>query len=153
MDILRALSTPNNDVRKKVLNLVVDLTSTQNVEDVIGHLKRELTSIENGDLGTAEEQADYKKLLVETIHQCAVKFPNVGQSVVEVLLDFLSDQGSTAKDVIIFVREFVDTHDNLRETVVQKLLQNISEIRDPSVYRIALWIMSEYALKKDDICE
>jgi len=153
MDILRALSTPNNDVRRKVLNLVVDLTSTQNVDDVIGHLKRELTSIENADSGTAEEESDYKNLLVETIHQCAVKFPNVGQSVVEVLLDFLSDQGSTAKDVIVFVREFVDTHENLRQTVVEKLLQNIAEIRDPGVYRIALWIMSEYAESVDEIDE
>ena len=104
------------------------------------------------------------------VYECAVKFPNVGQSVVEVLLDFLSDQGSTAKDVIVFVREFVDTHENLRQTVVEKLLvtflilkfptqkhfifeQNIAEIRDPGVYRIALWIMSEYAESVDEIDE
>eukprot|EP00494_Astrolonche_serrata_P033435 UN33704 len=151
MDILRALSTPNNDVRKKVLNLIVDLTSTSNIDNIIGNLKRELTNIENSDGGTNEEDLAYKNLLVETIHECAVKFPNVGQTVVEVLLDFLGDQGGTAKDVILFVREFVQKHADLRTQVVEKLKENMPNIREPNVYRTALWIISEYSFTEDQV--
>jgi len=151
MDILRALSTPNNDVREKVLSLVIDLTSTQNIDEVITNLKRELTNIEGQNDVTNAEELSYKNLLVETIHQCAVKFPNVGQSVVEVLLDFLSDEGSTAKDVILFVREFVEKHENLRPQVMTKLIQNVPDIVEHDVYRTALWIISEYSLNQEEV--
>ena len=39
MDILRALSTPNLDVREKILNLTLDLASQHNIEQIINVLK------------------------------------------------------------------------------------------------------------------
>ena len=44
MDILRVLSSPDLEVRKKTLSLVLQLTSTRNVEQVVMVLKKELTS-------------------------------------------------------------------------------------------------------------
>lgn len=37
MDILRVLSTPDLEVRKKTLQLALDLVSSRNVEEVSGH--------------------------------------------------------------------------------------------------------------------
>lgn len=40
MDILRVLATPDSEVRKKTLSLVLDLVSSRNVEDVVLVLKK-----------------------------------------------------------------------------------------------------------------
>lgn len=40
MDILRVLSTPDLEVRKKTLQLALDLVSSRNVEEVSGHTAR-----------------------------------------------------------------------------------------------------------------
>lgn len=40
MDILRVLSTPDLEVRKKTLQLALDLVSSRNVEEVSGHTVR-----------------------------------------------------------------------------------------------------------------
>lgn len=52
--------------------------------------------------GDQEKAAVYRAMLIQAIHQCAVKFPDVADSVVHVLMDFLSGDG--AIDVIVFVR-------------------------------------------------
>ena len=52
--------------------------------------------------GDQDKAAVYRAMLIQAIHQCAVKFPDVADSVVHVLMDFLSGDG--AIDVIIFVR-------------------------------------------------
>lgn len=40
MDILRVLSTPDLEVRKKTLQLALDLVSSRNVEEVSDHTAR-----------------------------------------------------------------------------------------------------------------
>ena len=40
MDILRVLSTPDSEVRKKTLSLVLDLVSSRNIEDIVLVLKK-----------------------------------------------------------------------------------------------------------------
>lgn len=40
MDILRVLSTPDLEVRKKTLQLALDLVSSRNVEEVSDHAAR-----------------------------------------------------------------------------------------------------------------
>lgn len=43
MDILRVLSTPDMDVRKKALSIALDMASGRNVEELVLFLKKELT--------------------------------------------------------------------------------------------------------------
>lgn len=42
MDVLRVLSSPDIDVRRKALNLAMDMVSSKNVEEVVTLLKKEL---------------------------------------------------------------------------------------------------------------
>lgn len=42
MDILRALSSPDLEVREKTLNLALDLISSRNVEDLVKFLEKEV---------------------------------------------------------------------------------------------------------------
>lgn len=54
MEILRVLSSPDIDVRKKALNLALGMVSSKNVEEVVMLLKKELSK-------TLDEQ--YEKVI------------------------------------------------------------------------------------------
>jgi coatomer subunit beta len=70
MDILGALSSPNMDIRRKTLDIVLDLVSPKNVEDVVMLLKKEIQKTQSKEVENASE---YRQLLIQSIHSCAVK--------------------------------------------------------------------------------
>merc|ERR1719295_1306809 len=98
MDILRGLATLNIDVRRSILELILSLAAPNNIEDIIGCLKKEIIGMNNAlNLVAAGDEYDahsveYRNLLVETIHFCAVKFPKVASSVVHLLMNYLGDE-------------------------------------------------------------
>ena len=48
---------------------------------------------------------EYRQLLIQSIHICAIKFSEVAASVVHAMMEFLGDSNnSAAVDVIAFVR-------------------------------------------------
>lgn len=60
---------------------------------------------------------------MQTLHSATIKFPDVAQQIVPVLMEFLSDQTETAaSDVLLFVREAVQRLTHLRPIIVQQLL-------------------------------
>jgi coatomer subunit beta len=88
MDILRALVSPNIDIRKKTLDISMDLVTQRNIDEVVAVLKKEVMKTQNKDF---EKAGEYRQLLVQAIHNCAVKFPDVAANVVHLLMDFLGD--------------------------------------------------------------
>lgn len=151
MDILVALSSPDLDVRKKVLKIALGMVSSRNVDDVVNYLKKELTKTVNQQF---EKNSEYRQLLIQAIHTCAIRFAEVAASVVDLLLDFIGDSSSSsAVDVISFVKEVVEIFPDLRASIVSRLLHTIETVRASSVYRGALWIIGEYALEEHDIQE
>lgn len=56
MDILRVLSSPDLEVRRKTLSLVLQLTSTRNIEQVVMVMKKELT----GTMEASSDSSDIK---------------------------------------------------------------------------------------------
>ncbi|TMW56239.1 hypothetical protein Poli38472_008887 [Pythium oligandrum] len=140
MDIMRALSSPSIDICKKVLEIAMDLVSTRNIEEVVNHLKREVVKTQDKSL---EKSGEYRHLLIQAIHSCAVKFPDVATHVVHLLMEFLNSDG--AMDVILFVRAMCESYPELRERILQKLLISFSDISLAKVYRVALWILGEYS--------
>ena len=151
MEILRILSSPDIEVRRKVLDLALEMISSRNVDDVVGLLQKELAkTVED----SYEKNNEYRSLLIAGIHRCAVKFPNVAATVVGSLMDFISDfSNSSAVDVISFVKEVVERFPQLRSSIVEKLVSTLSEVRAGKVYRGALWIIGEYSLDESDIRE
>lgn len=151
MDILVALSSPDLDVRKKVLKIALGMVSSRNVDDVVNFLKKELTKTVNQQF---DKNSEYRQLLIQAIHTCATRFAEVAASVVDLLLDFIGDSNSTsAVDVILFVKEVVEIFPDLRASIVSRLLHTIETMRASTVYRGALWIIGEYALDEHDIQE
>ncbi|CAK4072988.1 unnamed protein product [Aphanomyces euteiches] len=143
MDIMRALSSPNLDICKKVLDIAMDLVTPRNIDDVVGHLKREVVKTQDKNRMDKAACDEYRKLLIRSIHSCAIKFPDVAHQVVHLLLEFVSSDG--AMDVVLFVRTMCETYPDLRPTIVEKLMNLLSDIQTARVFRVALWVLGEYA--------
>jgi coatomer subunit beta len=143
MDLLRVLSTPDIDIRRKALKSALQLLSAQNIEDVVSYLKKEIVKVDNSNDQSA---AEYKKALVQSIYECAVKFPHVASSVVHLLIGFVGDERSDfALDVLLFVREIIQEFPNLRSQILHKLIESFAEIKSSVVFHAALWILGEFA--------
>ncbi|XP_068744674.1 coatomer subunit beta-like [Montipora capricornis] len=152
MDILRVLSSPDLEVRKKTLQLVLDLVTSRNIHEVVAVLKKEVTKTHNES--EHEDIGGYRQMLVRTLHTCSVKFPDVAVSIVPLLMEFLGDTNEQAAfDVLLFVREAVQRFEQLKPVIMEKLLENFHTIKTVKIHRHALWIMGEYAISKQDILD
>ena len=56
-----------------------------------------------------------------------------------------------AMDVLIFVREMIHKFANLKETILQKLLEIFSSVKSIKIMRGTLWILGEYCEEAEDI--
>lgn len=153
MDMMRALSSPNMDIRRKTVDLAMDVVTRRNVDEVVGVLKKELMRTHSSDTGSEKESVgEYRQLLIKAIHSAAVRFPEVAPTAVNVLTDFLGDSyGTAATDVILFVREVCERFPDLRSTVLAKLLVSLPSIRNAVVVRGALWILGSYSELPQDV--
>jgi coatomer subunit beta len=149
MDILRVLTSPDIEVRRKCLNIALEMTTNRNVMEVAGFLKKEIAKTYDQDY---EKNLEYRQLLVHAIHTCAMNFPEVTSSVIYVLMEFLTDtQNASGVDVVTFVREVFDRFGDLRSEILPILLETFPRIGNPRVFRGALWIVGEYSLTGKDI--
>lgn len=149
MDILRALSSPNVDIRRKTIDIVLELITPRNVDEVVLMLKKEVVKTQSGEL---EKNGEYRQMLVQAIHSCAIKFPEVASTVVHLLMDFLGDSNvASALDVAVFVREIIETNPKLRVSIITRLLDTFYQIRAARVCSCALWIIGEYCLSLSEV--
>lgn len=150
MDILRVLAASDLEVRRKTLNLALDLVSSRNVEEMVLVLKKEVTKTHN--TVEHEDTGKYRQLLVRTLHASCVRFPDVAHAIIPVLMEFLSDTNEhAAADVLVFVREAMQRFDQLRGLIVSKLLEVFSTIKSSKIHRGALWLLGEYCNTVEDI--
>ncbi|KAH1424356.1 hypothetical protein KXX32_006908 [Aspergillus fumigatus] len=151
MEILRVLSSPDIDVRRKALGIALEMVSSKNVEEVVMLLKKELGKTVDEQY---EKNSEYRQLLIQSIHHCAIKFSEIAASVVDLLMDFIADfNNNSAVDVISFVKEVVEKFPKLRASIVDRLVSTLSEVRAGKVYRGVLWVVGEYSLEEKDIRE
>ena len=67
-------------------------------------------------------------------------------------MDFMGDANQTsAVDVVLFVREIVETYPQLRDVVMPKLLQTFPTIQASRVSRVALWLLGEYCVSAEQV--
>ncbi|TYH69660.1 hypothetical protein ES332_D05G070800v1 [Gossypium tomentosum] len=149
MDVLRALSSPNLDIRRKTLDIVLELITPRNINEVVLMLKKEVMKTQSGEL---EKNGEYRQMLIQAIHSCAIKFPEVASTVVHLLMDFLGDSNvASAVDVVVFVREIIETNPKLRVSIITRLLDTFYQIRAARVCSCALWIIGEYCLSLSEV--
>jgi coatomer subunit beta len=151
MDVIRALSAPSILIRRKTLELVLELINPKNVEEVVLALKKEIQKTHATGADDAAEE--YRAALINAIHACAVKFPDIAANVIHVLLDFLSDSSTSGLEVVLFVREVVHKYPDLRPQVLRSLISSVSQITSGKVARTVLWILGEFCDSAADIDE
>lgn len=150
MDIMRVLSSTDLEVRKKTLDLILELVTLRNIEEIVMILKKEVTKTHTE--GAEDESGNYRQLLVKTLHTCCVKYPDVAPSVVPMLTEFLGDSNEQAAlNVLLFVREAVLKFQSLKGVIIEKLLENFHTIRNVKIHRHALWILGEHCTDPHDI--
>jgi coatomer subunit beta len=126
----------------------MELVSPTTIDETIAVLKKEIAKTHTTD---TEKSPEYRQMLVSVMHTCVIKFPEISGTVVQVLIDFLDDSNATsASDVVLFVREVVESYPRLRELVVTRIIESFSTIKVPKVFRIALWILAEYTQGEDE---
>lgn len=151
MDILGVLTSTDMEVRRKAVKIALSMVTGRNVQEVVLFLKKQLTKTLEQEY---EKNVEYRQLLIQSIHICAVKFSEVAASVVHAMMEFLGDSSnSAAVDVIAFVREVVEKFPNLRRSITEKLLETLPDIKSGKVYRGALWIVGEYCSEAAEIHE
>ncbi|KAH6821720.1 Coatomer [Perilla frutescens var. hirtella] len=149
MDVLRALLSPNIDIQRKTLDIVLELIMPRNVNEVVLTLKKEVVKTQSGEL---EKNGEYRQMLIQAIHSCAIKFPEVASTVVHLLMDFLGDSNiASAMDVAVFVREIIETNPKLTVSIITRLLDTFYQIRAARVCCCALWIIGEYCLSLSEV--
>ena len=140
-------ASPNTEIRRKTLEIAMDCVSPRNIDEVMLVLKKEV--VKTSDASTGDGTNSYRSMLIHAIHGCAVKFPEIATSVVHLLLDFLGGEG--ALDVILFVREIMQTYPEIRATLRLKIVDALDEIKSSRVFRVALWILGEFSETEEDM--
>lgn len=155
MDVLRVLSCPNMEIRRKSIELGMDVVTRRNVEEVVGLLKKELTKTMSVDEAVEKESvSQYRQLLIKAIHSSSVRFPEVAEMAVGILTDCLYDSyGEAANDVIVFVREICERFEEFRPSVLSKILSMLPSIRNPTVIKGALWVFGSYSEQPKEVKE
>lgn len=106
MDILRVLSSPDFEVRRKTLNLCLDLVTSRTIGEMVIVLKKELTKTNNAN--DLEDMDKYRQLLVRGLHHLSIKFPDIAASIIPgiLLLILIYFIGLLIKMTKIFVYKF-----------------------------------------------
>ncbi|KAI9217376.1 adaptin N terminal region-domain-containing protein [Blastocladiella britannica] len=149
VDLLRVLATPDMEVRRRAARVALAMTNARNVAAVVNVFKKDLaraTADAAAEPAYASDRApEFRQLLIQSIHACAIKFPSVASNVIYILMDYLGDaSNASAVDVVAFVRECVERFPDLRPTILERLLGSIPDLKSGKVARGVLWILGEY---------
>jgi len=154
MDIFRALSCPSLDVRKKVMDICLgSLVSPRNIKDVVSLLKKEVIKTLGHEASATEGNTEYRRLLIRALHACTGQYPDQAQSVMFLLMDFLteSDQ-TTATEVVMFLRELIAQYPDFRMQILQRLSECVGDVPQSRVLRGCLWLFGEFC-EEDSLVE
>nr|Q9U4N3.2 RecName: Full=Coatomer subunit beta; AltName: Full=Beta-coat protein; Short=Beta-COP [Toxoplasma gondii]AAF02542.2 beta coatomer [Toxoplasma gondii] len=145
IDLLRGLQTPSLEVRRKILDLVLQIVGKNSVEQLLNVLKRELLRTAEPEQLTVPRTMEYRRLLIKAVHSCCTRFPEAAASVVNVLIDFPGDPDvTTATEVAVVVRELVATCVHLRSRIISRVVDAFPDSAHARVLRVSLWMLGEF---------
>merc|ERR1719158_2755220 len=150
LDILRGLTSPSIDVRKKVVEISLSLVMPRNAREVVSLLKKEVIKTMAPDQLTTEGNAEYRRLIIRALHFCTAKYQDYAESVMFLLMDFLTESdANTASEVVMFLRHLISQFEALRGPILKRLSETVAEIPQSRVIRGCLWLLGEYCEDPD----
>jgi coatomer subunit beta len=143
LDFMKVLASPDLQVREKCLQIILDLTNSRNVEQVLQLLQKELVKSRND---TFERINDYRVSLIKSIHSCSTKFSELQSTAVDGVLDFISDPHQPfAFEIIQFIKHVLETNVGMRADTLRKLQGSFPTVESTRVFRPLCWILGEYS--------
>jgi coatomer subunit beta len=157
MELLRALSSPDLHVRRRVLDLAMGLVGPRNVEEVVASLRKELHRLAES-VSSEERESEaalaYRQMLIRAIHRSVIHYPEIAARMLGSLTDFLGDAaGLAGPEVIAFLRELGEFYPNLREPILRHILNAFPMICSARVFRGALWTLSEFCTTPKEVID
>jgi coatomer subunit beta len=143
LDLCRVLQAPSPDIRSRSLALITDLVTSSNVDNVLGSLKKELSS-RGSD--TLPADADFKASIVTSLVVLTSNFPDTANTICNTLLDLVTDAGSVAVDSMQGVRELIAVFPDIRPAATQRLRDVIGSVRQGRVLRILVACLAEFSV-------
>lgn len=159
MDILCVLQSATDlELKEKILRLSLDLLSPINAGGVVNAVKQEIKKMqETISPDTQQETVKYRRLLVETIHKIADRYPNllVEYEMLETLFDLLicSTIGQrTSLRLILLLRVFMSKNATYRAIVVKKIQECFNITKENStIYHGFLQLLGDFSESKEQI--
>mmetsp|Transcript_72456 Transcript_72456/g.172716 ORF Transcript_72456/g.172716 Transcript_72456/m.172716 type:complete len:1009 (+) Transcript_72456:87-3113(+) len=153
MDIMRALSCPSLDVRKKVMDICLgSLVTPRNIKYVVALLKKEVMKTLGYEAQGVEGNMEYRRLLIRALHSCTAQYADQAQQVVFLLMDFLTETDqNTATEVVMFLRELIANYPDLRQPILEQLSQTVGDVNQSRVLRGCLWLFGEFCEDPDSV--
>jgi coatomer subunit beta len=143
LDLCRVLQAPSPDIRSRSLALISELVTSSNVDNVLGSLKKELSS-RGSD--TLPADADFKASIVASLVVLTSNFPDTASTICNTLLDLITDAGSVAVDSMQGVRELIAVFPDIRPAATQRLRDVIGSVRQGRVLRILVACLAEFSV-------
>eukprot|EP00871_Galdieria_phlegrea_P000180 jgi/Galph1/1162/GphlegSOOS_G5751.1 len=153
-DMMRVLSSPNLEIRKKALSLASDLVTSRNSQPIINLIRKEIQGLANEACDDAEVTLQYRQLLLQFVRNIAMSFQDCAASATNVLEEFIGDEfGLVASDAVVALREVAVKYPMLQASILEKLSRLVStaSIRNPRVLRGIFWILAEFSSHPDQI--
>eukprot|EP01080_Neovahlkampfia_damariscottae_P004160 gene4160-7470_t len=146
MDLLRALSSPSMQIKKKVLETSLGLVTQKNIDDFISCLKKEL--LKTDIIEDSQVTSEYKKILIHSLHELTLKYPEISPNTL-FAIDFIGD--SCGYEAASFARDISQTHSKLKNIILQKICDDFTSIKSPKVFRVIFWILGTQSETKEEI--
>jgi len=159
MDILCILQSATDlELHEKILRLSLDLVSPLNVGGVVASLRQELKKMQDTNvLGSQQETVKYRRMLVETVHKIADRFPHamIEFEVIDTLFDLLicnSVGERTSSRLILLFKVFMSNNPMYQGTVLKKIQECFNLAKEnSSTHRGLIQLLGDFSETKEQI--
>jgi hypothetical protein len=91
--------------------------------------------------------------LIRALHTLAIRFPEIGASVVAILPEYIMDSSlETASEAAMSCKSLAGSLPEQRAAMIEKLVQIFDDVRADTIYHPIMWVMAQYAATLDEVC-
>lgn len=132
-------------VKMEKLEILVQLASERNIEQVLLELK---------EATTREVDVDFVKTAVRAIGRCAIKLPRAASRCINVLLELIKTKVTyIVQEAIVIIKDVFRKYPNHYESIIPTLCDSLTSLSGPGSKAAMIWIIGEYAEKIDNADE
>mgnify|MGYP002839924281 CR=1 FL=1 len=132
-------------VKMEKLEILVQLASERNIEQVLLELK---------EATTREVDVDFVKTAVRAIGRCAIKLPRAASRCINVLLELIKTKVTyIVQEAIVIIKDVFRKYPNHYESIIPTLCDSLTSLTEPGSKAAMIWIIGEYAEKIDNADE